>query len=179
MAGASGRQLASILAEAGLERDDILLINRIRCRPPNNKIRSKEGIAAIAACDEWLRAELAVHNPGVVLLMGGTALELLFGKVGVGKIRGTVRTTGEDFPYGARSWVATAHPAAILHGDAHWLPLIIDDMRTAHALLRSRRRMQVAESAPLANGNGILPVPQLRARVENPGVSDDGAMPSE
>lgn len=137
MVGPAGKTLDEILAAAGLQRADVLLLNRIRCRPPNNKIKSKEGLSALAECDPWLRAELSTYQPGVVLLMGGTAIEIAFGKSpSVGKTRGMVRHTRSEFEYGERTWVATAHPAAILHGDAHWGPLILQDLQLAKEMLR-------------------------------------------
>ena len=136
MVGAAGDQLNELLDYVGLSRDKVVIISRVRGRPPNNKIKSKEGVAAIAGCDPWVRAELDAYNPGVVLLMGATALELVFGKnPAVGKLRGSLRATGPEFAYGERLWVATAHPAAVLHGDPHWLPLIMQDMALAKGLL--------------------------------------------
>jgi uracil-DNA glycosylase family 4 len=132
----------AVLEEAGLSRRDVLLLNRVRCRPPGNKINSKEGIAALAACDPWLQAELELYDPSVVLLMGGTAIGEVFGKkASVGKVRGSARTSGADYAYGARTWVATAHPAATLYGDGgkeHWLPLIYQDVLTAKGLVEVR-----------------------------------------
>lgn len=140
--GKAGQVLMAVLAEAGLARQDVLLLNRIRCRPPGNKIASKEGIAALAACDPWLIEELATYDPSVVLLMGGTAIgEIMGKKMSVGKIRGAVRSTGSDYHYGSRRWVATAHPAATLYGDGgkeHWLPLIYQDVLLAKDLVEVR-----------------------------------------
>lgn len=138
MVGPAGSLLHDLLAEVGLARDDVVILNRIRCRPPGNKIKSKEGIAAVAACDPWLKAELDYYNPGVVLVMGGTALEILFGKmVKVTKVRGHVRYTGPDFTYGTRAWVATFHPAFVLRNhDDVVLHQMVDDVRLALDLCR-------------------------------------------
>ena len=133
--GKAGGKLDGFLAEVDLTRDDVLLMNMIRCQPPRNRINSREGTAALAACAPWTVQEMAAYNPGVVMVMGKTALATVFMKDRtVGSLRGTVRHTGEEFSLGSRTWVATAHPAASIY-DKSWGPLIVEDLRLGKELL--------------------------------------------
>lgn len=135
MVGRAGKLLDKLLVEAGMSRDEVLIINRIRCRPPQNRMASAEAVAALAACDPWLKAELEEYDPKVVVVMGKTAMTPIFGATAaVTSTRGSVRATGEEFGYGKRLWVATAHPAAAFRSKS-WLPLIVEDLRMARGLL--------------------------------------------
>lgn len=106
--GRAGELLDSYFAALGLSRDQFLLMNRLRCRPPNNDIRSSEAIAGLTACDKWTQEELNAYKPSVTILMGRTAAKPLFGNVSVGAGRGSY-TTVEGCTY-----VFTYHPAAAL-----------------------------------------------------------------
>ena len=137
MVGKAGQLLNKLLDAAGLSRDEVVILNRIRCRPPNNRMGSREGQAALTACDPWLKAELEAYAPSVVVVMGGTAMTPVFGATAkVTGTRGTVRQTGDEYAYRRRTWVATAHPAALLYpGGKVWESLIVEDLKLARSLV--------------------------------------------
>ena len=111
--GKAGKLLDSMCREAGIDRSEVVLLNRVRCRPPGNRLQDHP--EALLACDPWLLAELEAYDPRVVVLMGKTAMSLMFGvNPAVGQLAGYMRVTVPDSPYGGRIWVATYHPAAVL-----------------------------------------------------------------
>jgi uracil-DNA glycosylase family 4 len=115
MVGRAGKLLDGLLVAGGLSRSDVLVINRVRCRPPRNRLADAPD--AIVACDEWVVKELDVYNPSVVVLTGNTSARLIFGvTTNITAIRGTVRSTigNSKFPYGSRLWVPTWHPSFVL-----------------------------------------------------------------
>lgn len=132
--GPAGQILAGILRDVGLTRSDIMLLNRVRCRPPHNDIKSHP--EAVEACDEWTVKELNEYQPKVVVLVGATAIGSIFGvRATVGDVRGTVRSTGPDFPYGERLWVPTYHPASLLpYRRPQNRPLVVADFMLARQL---------------------------------------------
>lgn len=133
LVGRAGQLFNKLLHEAGLNRWDLLLMNRVRCRPPANQLKNHPD--AVKACDDWSKAELEFYDPKVVVLMGATAIEKVFGKGTVGELRGTVRTTGPDFEWGARTWVATYHPAGLLRPTGKQnIPLVVADLMLAKSL---------------------------------------------
>jgi len=73
---------------------NVFVMNRIMCRPPNNKINSPEGKKALACCSnsaKSLMAYLLARNPDrAVIASGGTALDLLTGQATIGPYRGRV-----------------------------------------------------------------------------------------
>lgn len=99
------------LEMAGVERDTVLLMNRTRCKPPRNRIQDYP--EAVANCEPWNVAEFEAYDPGLVVLMGNAAINLVFGAKGkITSTRGTFRSTSADFDWGARVWTATFDPVA-------------------------------------------------------------------
>lgn len=134
LVGSAGRIFDALLADAGIRRDEIVILNRVRCRPERNNL--KNAPEAIPNCDKWVVAELAAYDPLVVVVMGGTALQTVFGATAkVGMTRGTARSTGAADTYGVRAWLATYHPASLLPNRSPWnRPLVVDDLRTAYEM---------------------------------------------
>ena len=108
LVGRAGALLDTYLEGVGLSRDELLLMNRVRCRPPNNDIRSSVAISALSVCDTWTEKELDAYRPRVLVLMGATAAKPTFGNVSVSQGRGTYVTID------TRHYVYTYHPAAAL-----------------------------------------------------------------
>lgn len=132
LVGPEGRVFNALLEEAGLDRRSLALLYRVRCAPPGNRLASVP--EALPNCDEWLVKELEAYSPSVVLVMGaGTLLTLIYGaQAKVGATRGVTRTTGAEFPYGARTWVATYHPASLLPNRSPLnRPLVVADLELA------------------------------------------------
>lgn len=106
MVGREGQLLDSILQEAGLSREHVMLMYTVRCRPPNNRLdRHPE---ATLACDRWTKAELDAYKPGVVILTGNTPMRRVYGKEAkITAVRGKPRATSDEFEYGQRVWLPT------------------------------------------------------------------------
>lgn len=137
LVGKAGQVFDLLLEDAGLQRSEVLIMNSVRCRPPNNRLTGALGSAALEACKHWTLAEFEAYNPKVVVLMGATAIHQVFSKKPlVGKVRGMVRGTTEEFEYGKRLWVPTYHPAAILRPTGRGnRRLVVEDLKLAKELL--------------------------------------------
>ena len=69
-----------------LNRQDIYITNVVNYRPPNNR---KPEPAEITRYSEYLRKHISIINPKILILMGSTAMESLFGsKIKISKERG-------------------------------------------------------------------------------------------
>lgn len=113
LVGKAGQLMNQLLDIAGLPREEVLVLNRIRCRPPRNKIDNYPD--AVAQCDKFVAEELNEYNPSVVLLAGNVALKSIFGATaGITNMRSSVRMTYDDHPYGKRAFIATFHPSYAL-----------------------------------------------------------------
>ena len=104
--GRSGQLLDQLLAEAGLPRATVGVVNVLKCRPPGNR---KPARVEMANCRGWLDQQLALLDPLLLLTLGGTATEAMLG-------RGARLTQlrGRDHVVGGRVVVATYHPSAAI-----------------------------------------------------------------
>ncbi|MFZ1735403.1 MAG: uracil-DNA glycosylase, partial [Candidatus Moraniibacteriota bacterium] len=68
----AGKFLNEMLASIGLNRDDIYITNVVKYRPPNNRDPLPE---EVAACWSWLRAQVELIDPEIIILLGRHALE--------------------------------------------------------------------------------------------------------
>jgi DNA polymerase len=112
--GPAGRLLDQLLEDAGIDRRSVYVTNAVKHFKwePRGKRRMHKTPAQqeIAACEVWLRGELARLRPAVVVALGATALRALSSDAGpVGKSRGKTLKTDEGLPL-----VATWHPSALL-----------------------------------------------------------------
>ncbi len=75
--GRSGRLLNSLLAEAGIRREDVWLTNVVKSRPmkmEGNRITNRPPTATeIKACQRWISAELDIIQPKIIIALGATA----------------------------------------------------------------------------------------------------------
>ena len=130
--GKTGELLDFATESAGILRSEVLVTNRVRCRPP----RLADYPDALAECGYHTQREMETYDPLVVVLMGKEAIQPVFGNTTVGAARSRVRMTGPKFEWGSRAWVATYHPAAALPTrNPETLPLIIEDLVRAKELV--------------------------------------------
>jgi uracil-DNA glycosylase len=112
--GPAGHILDKALAEAGIARHDVYVTNAVKhfkWEPQGKRRKHKKPSAAeIAACRPWLEAEVKVLGPRVIVCLGVTAAQSVFGKlVRLNEIRGKSWSTA----MGSNVFV-TVHPSAIL-----------------------------------------------------------------
>jgi uracil-DNA glycosylase len=112
--GPAGRELDKALEHAGIAREDVYITNAVKhfkfTERGKRRIHDTPKRREVDACLPWLRAELDVVRPRVLLLLGATAGKALFGSsFRLGPNRGHEIET--DL---APHVTATIHPAAIL-----------------------------------------------------------------
>ncbi len=107
--GGAGRLLDSLLAEAGLERDDVFITNVVKARPPGNRDPKKPEVAHHLP---WLIAQLDVIEPRVVVPLGRHALGHFAPELKIGEAHG--RPIERD----GRLLFPMYHPAAALHNQS-------------------------------------------------------------
>lgn len=74
----SGRRFAHLLALAGLTRAQVFITNAVLCNPRRSDGTNRPPSAAeVRACSGWLRAQIALVDPAVVVTLGTTALRAL------------------------------------------------------------------------------------------------------
>ena len=108
--GDAGLLLNKMLNAININREDIYITNVVNYRPPNNR---KPEPAEIIRYSEYLRKHISIINPKILILMGSTAMESLFGaKIKISKERGNWK----DVIIGDKTFLTmiTFHPAYLL-----------------------------------------------------------------
>lgn len=72
---ASGRRFEALLAEARIRRSDVFVTNALLCNPLRDGRNRPPARREVAACTQWLRAQIDAVSPGVVVTLGRVALE--------------------------------------------------------------------------------------------------------
>jgi uracil-DNA glycosylase len=121
--GPAGRELDAALEAVGIDRRDAYLTNAVKHfkfeERGKRRIHQKPTRWEVRACNPWLRAELEVVRPEVLVVLGATAGQALLGpKFRLTEARGReVESNLADFV------TATVHPSSILRApddEARW-----------------------------------------------------------
>ena len=151
--GPAGRLFDTALDEAGIDRLQTYVTNVVKhfkWEPRGKRrIHKKPNLAEISACRPWLEAEIALVKPKVIVALGATAAQALFGP----KFRVT-KQRGEFIESSLASYVteggqtgksvllmATVHPSSILRApDDETRRLehrsLVDDLKKLAAVIK-------------------------------------------
>jgi uracil-DNA glycosylase len=123
--GAAGQLLTRLLGEIGMAREDVYIANVLKCRPPNNRDPQQD---EIDSCKDYLRRQIVLIDPRVVVTLGNFATKLLLRtETGITRLRGKV------YPWWrGKQLIATFHPAAALRSTD-----LVTEMQKDFALIRS------------------------------------------
>ena len=122
--GPSGKLLEQLLGEIGMQRSDVYIANVVKCRPPKNRDPRPD---EIEACKGYLRRQLVLVDPMVVVTLGNFSSKLLLRtEIGITRLR------GHAYPWWGRFLVPTFHPAAALRGSAR----VLEEMRHDFGLVK-------------------------------------------
>jgi uracil-DNA glycosylase family protein len=112
--GPAGKIMDQALEEAGIDRARVYVTNAVKhfkWEPRGKRrIHKKPNSREIAACRPWLEAELKVVKPRLVVALGATAAQTIFGpSFRVTRERGKVLSSKL-----APRVLATVHPSSLL-----------------------------------------------------------------
>jgi uracil-DNA glycosylase family 4 len=124
--GTAGKLLTNLLRGIGIERGDVFITNLVKCRPPGNRDPRPE---EIAACHDYLIAQIALITPKVICALGRFAAQSL-----IDKQLSISREHGKPRRMSGILYVPIYHPAAALH-QAGLIDDLESDMRRLRAIL--------------------------------------------
>jgi DNA polymerase len=138
--GPAGQMLDRALVEAGIDRKRVYITGAVKHFKfvPRGKIRlhQKPSTSEIKACRPWYERERAAINPALIVAMGATAAQSVFGKLTpINKSRGRLVDLDE-----ATKALITVHPSYLLRlpdADAKALAYehFVSDLKIAAAFL--------------------------------------------
>ena len=109
--GAAGQFLDKIIKACGWRRENVYIMNIVRCRPPMNRVPTDE---EAANCSPFLKLQLKVIQPKVIVCLGATACKHILGfDARMSSYRGEWYEY-KDGPVDAKVR-CTYHPSYILH----------------------------------------------------------------
>ena len=104
--GKAGQLLTKMIEAMDLRREDVYICNTVKCRPPNNRNPEPD---ELAACEPFLKGQLASVKPEVIVTLGKFAAQaLLREETPITRLRGQFREY-EGIPV-----MPTFHPAYLL-----------------------------------------------------------------
>lgn len=123
--GRAGQLLNKILEATGFTREEVFILNILKCRPPGNRNPAPD---EVELCRPFLEKQLKLINPKLILLLGKVASEsLLKTKEPLNKLR------GKTHDYKGWKVRVTFHPAALLR-NPNWKRPTWEDMQEFKAL---------------------------------------------
>jgi DNA polymerase len=162
--GAAGQLLNRLLGEIGLTRDDVYIANVLKCRPPGNRDPAQD---EVDSCKDYLRAQITLIDPKVVVTLGNFATKLLMRtETGITRLRGRSYSWWQG-----RVLVPTYHPAAALRSGER----LVGEMQSDFALVRD------ALSKPRTIVTPAVPNPDLQnaASESAPNLTDQSNLPDQ
>ncbi len=151
--GPAGALLNDLLGSIGWKREEVFITNVVKCRPPGNRDPEAD---EIAACNPFLRRQLEVLDPALVVTLGRFSMATFMPGAKIGTAHGTVRPV--DPATGARSATVFAmyHPAAALRQQSLRETMAVDMCSIPETLIRAR-----AARASLPDVASTAPLPRL------------------
>ncbi len=114
--GAAGQLLDKIIGAIGLSRgNNVYIANVVKCRPPGNRAPEAD---EVADCLPFLRQQVALIRPKVIVLMGASAYKAVLGGEG-----GITRARGQMIERKGVFFLPTFHPAALLRDETKKRPV--------------------------------------------------------
>jgi DNA polymerase len=111
--GRAGKLLDEIMRAIRLDTErDMLIANIVKCKPPGNRAPL---IEEVAACKPYLRRQIELVQPRIMLLLGATALKYMIpgkGDFSMTEEAGTIFLSDE---YPGISFMVLYHPAYLLY----------------------------------------------------------------
>ena len=172
--GAAGQYLNSLLALAGLTRQEIYIANVLKCRPPENRDPRPE---EIELCTPFLRNQVRAINPLILVTLGNFATRfILKTDRGITGLRGQIHLAGRF------SVLPIFHPAAAIY-DRSKEAIMEADFKLLGRLIKMRREEQAHRNPPppqmpkaaLATGPRLSTSPPAAAAAELSASTTDAA----
>lgn len=133
--GAAGKFLETMLGSIGMAREDIYITNVVKYRPPDNRDPTPD---EIEDCAEWLRKQIALIDPKIIVTLGRHALNRFFPDAKISEVHG--KTFRREIPgVGLRTFYVLYHPAAALY-NGEMRQTLIEDFGKIPKLLGKTRK---------------------------------------
>ena len=108
--GKAGKLMNMAFAGIGIKREEVYIANIVKCRPPSNRTPEKD---ETDACMEYLKTQIELIKPKVIVLLGSVALKNILGEE-----YGITASRGKWIEKKGIKYMPTWHPAALLRDNS-------------------------------------------------------------
>lgn len=108
--GKAGKLMNQAFIGLGIDRSKVYIANIVKCRPPENRTPLKE---EATACLDYLRSQVMLVKPDIIVLLGNTALKNILGDE-----YGITACRGKWIEKKNIKYMPTFHPAALLRDES-------------------------------------------------------------
>lgn len=108
--GKAGKLMNKAFEGLEINRGNVYITNIVKCRPPNNRVPEKD---EAVACLDYLRNQVILVNPKIIVLLGSTALKNILGE----QYKITA-SRGKWIEKNGIKYMPTWHPAALLRDES-------------------------------------------------------------
>ena len=107
--GKAGQLMNNAFQALEINREDVYIANIVKCRPPSNRVPEDD---EVQTCLNYLRNQVILIKPKIIVLLGSTALKNILGKeYGITAVRGNWMEKN------GIKCMPTWHPAALLRDE--------------------------------------------------------------
>ena len=107
--GKAGKLMNEAFKGLGINREEVYIANIVKCRPPQNRVPEQD---EAEACLNYLRNQVILVKPKIIVLLGSTALKNILGKE-----YGITNERGKWIERKGIMYMPTWHPAALLRDE--------------------------------------------------------------
>ncbi len=122
--GRSGKLLDSLIDGIGLHREDVYITSVVQFFPPDNRVPTDD---EVAICMPFLKKQIEIVNPQIIVLLGATAADALLNLKGITAYHGKIIEN---------KYLVTVHPAAALRNPVN-LEIMKSDFNVLDEFLKS------------------------------------------
>ena len=127
--GRAGKLMNLVFQAVGIKREEVYIANIVNCRPPGNRNPEDD---ECAACINYLRNQVVLVKPEIIVLLGSVALKNILGKE-----YGITSARGKWVEKKQIKYMPTWHPAALLRDETKKVDFIKDLMQVTEELSKN------------------------------------------
>lgn len=116
--GKAGQLMNKAFDVVGIKREDVYIANIVKCRPPQNRDPEED---EIKACIDYLRNQVMIIKPKIIVLLGRIALQNILGQ----EYKITA-SRGKWIEKKGIMYMSTWHPAALLRDETKKIEFLND-----------------------------------------------------
>lgn len=108
--GKAGKLMNQAFKGIGIDRKEVYIANVVKCRPPMNRNPEQD---EVNACLDYLRSQVMLVKPEIIVLLGSVALKTILGKE-----YSITASRGKWVERKGIKYMPTFHPAALLRDES-------------------------------------------------------------